>query len=114
VQGGSIRVLCKEGCDRHRVRIGAVRLSPPSGFHLNDGVYLKNWRMKSKPGWSSSGSCCHDRARQGRSMRASAPRPKATLLMQMADIGHDDIAYVAEDNALKAGRFLPAPGCRSG
>jgi len=55
----------------------------------------------------------HDRARQGRSIAGFGAPTKATLLMQMADIGHDDIAYVAEDNALKAGGFCRAPGCRS-
>jgi C-methyltransferase C-terminal domain len=80
------------------------------GSILNDGAYLKKWRHEIEARMGQFRVMLHDRAWQRRSIAGFGAPTKATLLMQMADIGHDDIAYVAEDNALKAGRFLPGTG----
>jgi len=52
----------------------------------------------------------HDRARRGATIVAYGAPTKATLLMKMAGLGGKDIALIVEDNAHKAGRFLPASG----
>jgi SAM-dependent methyltransferase len=110
VQGGSIRVLCRKAVTGTVSASAQAFVAAEQGSILNDGVYLKNWRHEIEARMAQFRVMLHDRARQRRSIAGFGAPTKATLLMQMADIGHDDIAYVAEDNALKAGRFLPGTG----
>jgi SAM-dependent methyltransferase len=110
VQGGSIRVLCKKAGTGTVSASAQAFLAAEQGTILNDGAYLKNWRHEIEAKMGRFRAMLHDRARQKRLIAGFGAPTKATLLMQMADIGHDDIAYVAEDNALKAGRFLPGTG----
>jgi 2-polyprenyl-3-methyl-5-hydroxy-6-metoxy-1,4-benzoquinol methylase len=110
VQGGSIRLLCRKA-DTGTVSASAQAfLVAEQDTILNDRAYLKNWRHEIEGKIGRFRATLHDRARQKRSIAGFGAPTKATLLMQMAAIGHDDIAYVAEDNALKAGRFLPGTG----
>jgi SAM-dependent methyltransferase len=110
VQGGSIRVLCRKA-EAGTVSASALAfLATEQGTILNDRAYLKNWRHEIEAKMGRFRAMLHDRAGQKRSIAGFGAPTKATLLMQMAGIGHNDIAYVAEDNALKAGRFLPGTG----
>jgi SAM-dependent methyltransferase len=110
VQGGSIRVLCRKAAAATMSASAQAFLAAEQGTILNDDAYLKNWRHEIEAKMGRFRAMLRDRAAQKRSIAGFGAPTKATLLMQMADIGHDDIAYVAEDNALKAGRFLPGTG----
>jgi SAM-dependent methyltransferase len=110
VQGGSIRVLCRKA-ETGTVSASALAfLATEQGTILNDRAYLTNWRHEIDAKMGRFRAMLHERAGQQRSIAGFGAPTKATLLMQMAGIGQDDIAYVAEDNALKAGRFLPGTG----
>jgi SAM-dependent methyltransferase len=110
VQGGSIRLLCKKAATGTVSASAQAFLAAEQDTILNDGAYLKNWRHEIEAKMGRFRAMLRDRAGQKRSIAGFGAPTKATLLMQMAEIGHDDIAYVAEDNALKAGRFLPGTG----
>jgi hypothetical protein len=47
-------------------------------------------------------------ADKGATIIAYGAPTKATLLMKMAGLGADEIAFVVEDNRHKVGRFLPS------
>ena len=110
VQGGSIRVLCK------KTGAGAVSASAQAFLErerasiLNDETYLGNWRREIEAKMARFSGILQDRASRNRSIAGFGAPTKATLLMQIAGIGSGDIAYVAEDNELKTGRFLPGTG----
>lgn len=110
VQGGSIRVLCKKTGTGAVSESAQAFLAAERGSILNDAAYLRNWRHEIEAKMARFRAMLQDRAGKKRSIAGFGAPTKATLLMQMAGIGHDDIAYVAEDNALKAGRFLPGTG----
>ncbi len=110
VQGGSIRVLCRKAAPGTVSASAQAFLAAEQGTILNDDAHLKNWRHEIETKMGRFRAMLRDRAAQKRSIAGFGAPTKATLLMQMAGIGHDDIAYVAEDNALKAGRFLPGTG----
>jgi len=71
-------------------------LAAEQGTILNDGAYLKNWRHEIEAKMGRFRAMLRGRAAQNRSIAGFGAPTKATLLMQMADIGHDDIAYVAD------------------
>jgi SAM-dependent methyltransferase len=110
VQGGSIRVLCK------KTGAGAVSTSAQEFLErerasiLNDETHLKKWRHEIEAKMLRFSGMLRDRASKKRSIAGFGAPTKATLLMQMAGIGNGDVAYVAEDNELKTGRFLPGTG----
>jgi len=110
VQGGSIRMLCRKADGGTVSASGQAFLDAERGSILNDQNYLKGWRHEIEIKMARFRAMLRDRSAQKRSIAGFGAPTKATLLMQMAGIGHDDIAYVAEDNALKAGRFLPGTG----
>ena len=110
VQGGSIRMLCRKTDTRTVSASAQAFLAGEQGSILNDGSYLKNWRHEIEAKMGRFRAMLRARAGDKRSIAGFGAPTKATLLMQMAGIGNDDIAYVAEDNALKAGRFLPGTG----
>lgn len=111
VQGGSIRMLCQKSGDAPAVSASArAFLAGEQGSILNDAVYLKNWRGEIEGKMARFRAMLRARCRENRAIAGFGAPTKATLLMQMAGIGYDEIAYVAEDNALKAGRFLPGSG----
>jgi SAM-dependent methyltransferase len=110
VQGGSIRLLCKKAATGTVSASAQAFLAAEQDTILNDVAYLKNWRHEIAAKMARFRAMLRDRASKKRSIAGFGAPTKATLLMQMAEIGHDDIAYVAEDNALKAGRFLPGTG----
>jgi SAM-dependent methyltransferase len=110
VQGGSLRVLCRKA-DTGTVSASAQAfLAAEQGTILNDGAYLKNWRHEIEARMGRFRVMLRERVRKKLSIAGFGAPTKATLLMQIAGISSDDIAYVAEDNALKAGRFLPGTG----
>jgi SAM-dependent methyltransferase len=110
VQGGSLRMLCRKA-DAGTVSASAQAfLAAELDSILNDEGYLKNWRHEIDARMARFRAMLRERAGGKRTIAGFGAPTKATLLMQMAGIGNDDIAYVAEDNVLKAGRYLPGTG----
>jgi SAM-dependent methyltransferase len=110
VQGGSLRLLCRKTAARKLSASAQAFLAAEKDSILNDTDYLKNWRHEIEARMARFKAVLHQRTAEKRSIAGFGAPTKATLLMQMADIGSDDIAYVAEDNVLKAGRYLPGTG----
>ncbi len=110
VQGGSLRLLCRKAA------VGTVSasaqdfLATEQDSILNDVSYLRNWRHEIDARIACFKAMLRERAGARCSVAGFGAPTKATLLMQLAGLGNDDIAYVAEDNRLKAGRFLPGTG----
>jgi SAM-dependent methyltransferase len=110
VQGGSLRVLCRKA-DAGAVSASAQAfLDAERSSILNDAEYLGNWRHEIDARMMRFATMLRERVREKRRVAGFGAPTKATLLMQMAGLGNDDIAYVAEDNVLKTGRYLPATG----
>ena len=110
VQGGSIRMLCRKA-DAPTVSASAQAfLAGEQGSILNDRTFLKNWRHEIEARMARFKAMLQRRIGEKRTVAGFGAPTKATLLMQMAGIGHHEIGYVADDNTLKAGRFLPGTG----
>jgi len=110
IQGGSIRVLCRKDEDGSVSPAAKAFLDEEAGSVLNDEAFLSRWREKIEAGMAQFHQLLRDRADSGASIAAYGAPTKATLLMKMAGIGGDEIAYVVDDNKLKAGRYFPSSG----
>lgn len=111
VQGGSLRLLLrKTGGTGAISNLAQAFLDDERASLLYDEAYLASWRDSIVRRMTAFSDTLHDRARRGATIVAYGAPTKATLLMKMAGLGGKDIALIVEDNAHKAGRFLPASG----
>ena len=107
VQGGSIRLLLRK-TGRGDISPAAERfLVAERASILYDENFLRSWRQKIETSMVEFHALVRRRADTGASIAGFGAPTKATLLMKVAGIGGDEIAYVVEDNPLKTGRFLP-------
>jgi hypothetical protein len=77
---------------------------------LHDERFLNGWRQKIEDTMSVFRDLLRSRIERGQTIVGYGAPTKATLLMKMAGIDEDDIAYIVEDNPHKCGKFLPGSG----
>lgn len=109
-QGGSLRTLCRKTGQGAVSPAAQAFLDAERQSEVNNAVFLRGWRDSIEAKMASFARLIADRRAIGQTVVGYGAPTKATLLMKMAGIGAGDIAYVVEDNALKAGRFLPVTG----
>jgi SAM-dependent methyltransferase len=108
VQGGSIRLLLRKTGQGDVSAAAQGFLAAERESILNDEAFLGSWRQNIETAMAQFRSLLRRKADAGASIAGYGAPTKATLLMKVAGIGEDDIAYVVEDNPLKTGRFLPS------
>jgi SAM-dependent methyltransferase len=106
VQGGSLRLLFRKG---------GAGVSPQAQDFLDeernsvlyDEQFLADWKRKIEDQMAAFREMVRAHAGAGRTIIAYGAPTKATLLLKMAGVGGDEVAFVVEDNPHKAGRYLP-------
>jgi SAM-dependent methyltransferase len=110
VQGGSIRVLCRNTLKGSVSPSVDEFLAAERDSIVNDEPWLTGWQGEIERRMAAFAALLREKA-SGKQLVAGFGAPtKATLLMKIAGIGEDEIGYVVEDNELKVGRFLPGTG----
>ena len=74
---------------------------------LCDEAFLAGWKHRVETRMGEFHRILAGHAKQGHTIVAYGAPTKATLLMKMAGLGASEVAFVVEDNPLKAGRYLP-------
>lgn len=107
IQGGSIRLLCRNTGAGGVSAQAADFLASERESVINDDAFLNGWRDGVRELMAQFKAMLRVHAAHGAVVAAYGAPTKATLLMKVAGVTGDEVAYVVEDNALKAGRFLP-------
>jgi SAM-dependent methyltransferase len=110
VQGGSLRLLLRKTGNGGISPSAKAFLDAERSSVLYDDAFLHGWRKMIEDTMTAFREVVRDRANSGKTIAGYGAPTKATLLMKMAGIGSDDIAYVVDDNPYKAGRFFPGTG----
>jgi SAM-dependent methyltransferase len=110
IQGGSIRVLLRKTGRGDVLDPARSFLHEEASSILYDENFLAAWRQRIDARMAALRALLRDRYERGLNIVGYGAPTKATLLMQIADIGGSEIRYVVEDNPYKAGRFLPRSG----
>lgn len=107
IQGGSIRLLCRNTGLGEVSDQAASFLAAERGSVINEDAFLAAWREGVRKLMEQFRVALETRAARGAIIAAYGAPTKATLLMKVAGMTGAEVAYVVEDNALKVGRFLP-------
>ncbi|MBX9860475.1 MAG: class I SAM-dependent methyltransferase [Sphingomonas sp.] len=110
VQGGSLRLLLQK-TGKGDIRAQAEDfLAEERQSVLYDDAFLVGWKARIDSQMGEFHRILRNHADSGAAIIAYGAPTKATLLMKMAGLGGDEVAFVVEDNIHKAGRFLPRTG----
>lgn len=107
IQGGSIRLLFRKDGRGAVSEQAAAFLTSEEGSVVNDDAFLQSWGDGVRDLMARFRIMLQERAAAGKLIAAYGAPTKATLLMKVAGVSEREVAYVVEDNPLKAGRFLP-------
>lgn len=110
VQGGSLRLLLRKTGEGKVSEQARAFLEAEQSSVLYDEPFLVGWRKMIEDTMGAFRAALRERADRGALIVGYGAPTKATLLMKMAGIGGDEIAYVVEDNPYKTGRFFPGTG----
>jgi SAM-dependent methyltransferase len=110
VQGGSLRLLLRKTGRGVIAPVARDFLAAERKSVLYDEPFLAAWKCRIEAQMDEFGQLLRARAETGARIIAYGAPTKATLLMKVAGLGADQVAFVVEDNPHKAGRFLPGTG----
>jgi len=110
VQGGSLRLLLRKTGDGAISEQAQRFLDAEKQSVLYDKEFLGNWPIQIKTSMEKFHHLVREEVDRGVRIAAYGAPTKATLLLKLARLGADEIAFVVEDNPHKAGRFLPGSG----
>jgi SAM-dependent methyltransferase len=107
IQGGSIRLLFRKDGRGAISAQAAAFLADEAQSVVQDDLFLRTWGEGVVALMTRFRAMVADHVALGRVIAAYGAPTKATLLMKVAGVTGDDVAYVVEDNPLKTGRYLP-------
>jgi len=110
VQGGSLRVLCRNS-NNGTVQTEAaefLRCEKKSVIYNSD--FINEWSSNVHKTCRDIGSTVLRYKRAGKSIVGYGAPTKATLLMSLAKLSEENVDFVVEDNSLKVNRYLPGSG----
>jgi SAM-dependent methyltransferase len=110
VQGGSLRLLLQKDGKGEISENAQAFLDAEAQSVVNDPEFLENWRNKIESDMATFRSAVRERIERGAVVVGYGAPTKATLLMKVAELTGEDIAFVVEDNPYKAGKYLPGTG----
>lgn len=110
VQGGSLRLLLRKSGKGDISPEAAVFLAEEQQSVLYDNACLVNWKRRIEDQMAEFHRILRAHADNGATIIAYGAPTKAVLLMKMAGLSGDEVAFAVEDNVHKAGRFLPGTG----
>lgn len=107
IQGGSIRLLFRKDGRGAISAQAADFLAGEDRSVVNNDAFLLSWGNGVVELMSRFKAMVADHVAQGALIAAYGAPTKATLLMKVAGVTGDEVAFVVEDNPLKVGRYLP-------
>jgi SAM-dependent methyltransferase len=110
IQGGSLRLLLRKTGKGEIMPQAAAFLAEEKQSVLYDDTFLAGWKQRIEDQMAEFHRILRAHADNGATIIAYGAPTKATLLMKMAGLGGEEVAFVVEDNVHKAGRFLPGTG----
>lgn len=110
VQGGTLRLLMRKSEERTIEEQPALFLEQERSSVLYDSKFLAQWKAKIEAQMSDFRRIVDEYSSSDAVICGYGAPTKATLLMKVAGLGSDAVEFVAEDNPLKVGRFLPRSG----
>ena len=110
VQGGSLRLFLQKTGDG-MISSGAKQfLDEEAQSILYQGDTLLAWPSRIKENMMKFGETVKAQVAAGKTVVGYGAPTKATLLMEMSDLGSSDICFMVEDNMLKVNKFMPGTG----
>ena len=110
VQGGSLRLFLQKTGDGI-ISLGAKEfLDDEAQSILYQGDALLSWPSRIKSNMIKFGETVKGHVAAGKTVVGYGAPTKATLLMEMSDLGSSDICFIVEDNVLKVNKFMPGTG----
>ena len=110
IQGGSLRLLLRKTGQGEVLPQAASFLAEEKQSVLYDDAFLAGWKQRIEHQMAEFHRILRSHADRDATIIAYAAPTKATLLMKMAGLGSEEVAFVVEDNVHKARRFLPGTG----
>lgn len=110
VQGGSLRVLCRNSNNGTVLTEAAGFLRCEKNSVIYDGDFINEWSSNVHKACKDIESAVLRYKRAGKSIVGYGAPTKATLLMSLAKLSEENIDFVVEDNSLKVDRYLPGSG----
>ena len=109
IHGGSLRVVVEHGRDHDRDALARVRAE-----QLPDGVAtaeaLVAFADQARGRIDRLRAVIHGYRREGAVVVGFTAPAKASVVINACEFSQDDIAWVADDNPLKVGKFIPGAG----
>ncbi len=112
IQGGSLRILCKKEIKPYLSTQVLNFLNNEKKTVLYDKKYLILWQNKIYSNMINFGELFKSYSKKDFIKIGYGSPTKIVLLIKLANLNGNDIAYVIEDNKLKIGRFLPFTGIK--
>jgi len=110
VQGGSLRLLLRKTGKGAVSEAAQAFLDEERASILYDDSYLAGWKSRIEDQMAEFQRRLRAYVDAGKRIVAYGAPTKATLLMKIAGLSGDEVAFAVEDNVHKAGRFLPRTG----
>jgi SAM-dependent methyltransferase len=107
IQGGSLRLLLKKTGKGEISPAAQEFLADEKKSILYDENFLSGWKHRLESQIGTFRAILRQHADNGAKIVAYGAPTKAVLLMKMASLGEEDVAFVVEDNPHKVGRFMP-------
>jgi hypothetical protein len=110
VQGGSLRLFLQKTGDG-MISSGAKQfLDEEAQSILYQGDTLSAWPSRIKSNMMKFGETVKAHVAAGKTVVGYGAPTKATLLMEISDLGSSAISFMVEDNVLKVNKFMPGTG----
>jgi len=110
VQGGSLRLFLQKTGDG-MISSGAKQfLDEEAQSILYQGDTLSAWPSRIKENMMKFGETVKKHVAAGKTVAGYGAPTKATLLMDISELGCSDISFMVEDNLLKVDKFMPGTG----
>lgn len=110
VQGGSIRILCRNSDDGAVQKDAAKFLQDEMKSIIHDRDFVNQWPSNVHKICRNIETTIWGHKRAKKSVAGYGAPTKATLLMDLANLSDKNIDFVVEDNPLKVSRYLPGSG----
>ena len=110
VQGGSLRLFLQKTGDGMISSEAKQFLDQEEQSILYQGDALLAWPSKIKENMVKFGYAVKKHVAAGKTVAGYGAPTKATLLMDIAELGCSDISFIVEDNLLKVDKFMPRTG----
>ncbi len=106
-QGGSLRLLVRKSQTKIFCKEVEELLSKESKSLLYNRRFIDSWLNNIKSQLNKVKNVLNNKKSTGYQIIGFGAPTKATLLLNLTNLGKDDIDFIVEDNKLKVGKFLP-------